>query len=80
MQAHRRQAAAPEPAIPRITVGDLATRLQRGEPTVLLDVRQPAAFEQYPNAIPGSLRIAPGEIPQRYAELPTDRTIVAYCT
>jgi rhodanese-related sulfurtransferase len=63
-----------------ISVAELKRRLDRGQPTVVLDVRQPTAYAQYPGAIPGSIRITPGAIPERYVELPRDRLIVPYCT
>lgn len=63
-----------------ISAADLKKRLDRGMPTVVLDVRQPDAYATYPDAIPGSLRIKPGAIPERYGELPRDRLIVPYCT
>ncbi len=31
-------------------------------------------------AIPGSLRVAPQEIPERFSEIPRDRLAVGYCT
>jgi sulfur-carrier protein adenylyltransferase/sulfurtransferase len=65
---------------PRITIQELKRRLDRGEDIVLLDVRQPFAYANYPGAIPGSIRIPPAELPARYGELPRDRLIVAYCT
>jgi adenylyltransferase/sulfurtransferase len=63
-----------------ISVGDLKRRLERGEPVVVLDVRQPLAYAEYPGAIPGSVRISPSELPDRYGELPRDRLVVSYCT
>lgn len=63
-----------------ISASELKQRLERGEPTLALDVRQPTAYAEYPGAIPGSTRISPSEIPDRYPELPRDRLIVPYCT
>ncbi len=65
---------------PTISVGELKRRLDRGENVVVLDVRQPSAYAEYPGAIPGSSRIPPAELPDRYHELPQDRLIVPYCT
>lgn len=65
---------------PMITTADLHRRLTRGVPTLVLDVRQPGAYAEFPGAIPGSVRIPPSEVPDRYAELPRDRLIVPYCT
>lgn len=71
---------ASRPSAPTITAEDLERQLNHGEPVLVLDVRQPAAYAEYPGAIPGSVRIPPSEIPDRYSELPRDRLIVAYCT
>ncbi len=67
-------------AEPTVTVVDLKRLLDRGEGVVLLDVRQPSAYAEYPGAIPGSIRIAPADLPTRYGELPRGRPIVPYCT
>ncbi len=64
--------------VPMILVQELKRMLDRGEDVVLLDVRQPYAYAQYPGAIPGSIRIPPAEIPERYEELPRDKLIVPY--
>jgi rhodanese-related sulfurtransferase len=63
-----------------ISARELRERLDRGEPVLVLDVRQPFAYEQFPGVIPGSVRIPPAELPGRYGELPRDRLIVPYCT
>jgi adenylyltransferase/sulfurtransferase len=63
-----------------ITIEELRQRLERGNNVVVLDVRQPLAYAEYPGTIPGSVRIPPAELPDRYGELPRDRLIVAYCT
>jgi rhodanese-related sulfurtransferase len=66
--------------VPMISIEDLRRRLDRGEPVVPLDVRQPAAYATYPDAIPRSLRIPPFQLPERYDEIQRDRLIVPYCT
>ena len=76
----RRQYPGRELAPPTISARQLAERIERGLPTVILDVRQPTAYAEYPGAIPGSVRIPPAELPDRYGELPRDRPIVTYCT
>lgn len=59
---------------------ELKRMLDSGEPVLALDVRQPDALSTCPFSIPGSVRIPPSELPDRYGELPRDRTIVAFCT
>lgn len=64
----------------RITPSELKRRLERGEPTTLLDVRQAVQSATNQRFIPGSRRIPPAEVPDRYLELPRDQLIVPYCT
>jgi len=54
-------------------------KVDAGE-AIILDVVQPATWNQMPEAIQGALRIAPDELPDRLDELPTNRGIIAYCT
>jgi rhodanese-related sulfurtransferase len=61
-----------------ISAAELRRRLALGEDIVRLDVRQPGAYADFPGAIPGSVRIPPTELPDRYGELPRDRPIVPY--
>lgn len=56
---------------------DVARRLAAGEPLALVDVRQ--AFERELATLPGDLWIPLAELPQRLAELPSDRPLVVYC-
>lgn len=66
--------------VPALTAQELKRRLDAGENLVVVDVRQPVGSEVYPGTIPGSIRIPPAELPERYQELPRDRTIVLFCT
>ncbi|MGH2376630.1 MAG: rhodanese-like domain-containing protein [bacterium] len=66
--------------VPTISALQLRQMLDRGDPLTVLDVRSPHAYADGHGAIPGSVRIAPHEIPQRYQEIPRDRLTVAYCT
>jgi hypothetical protein len=73
--------ALPESAPLRVvTPGELRRMLDAKDPVVVLDVRSRQSFADAGAAIPGSLRVAPHEIAQRYAEIPRDRLTVAYCT
>jgi sulfur-carrier protein adenylyltransferase/sulfurtransferase len=66
--------------VPTLTADELKRRLDAGANLVVVDVRQPTGYEVYPGTIPGALRIPPAELPERYQELPRDRTIVLFCT
>jgi sulfur-carrier protein adenylyltransferase/sulfurtransferase len=56
---------------------DLKKRLDAGDEVFILDVREPNEYQIC--RIPGSVLIPLGELPRRYAELPTDKDIVAHC-
>ncbi len=64
----------------RITVEDLKSKLDAGEPVAILDLRHPLDFLPYPQLLPGAIRMAPEEVEKRSAEIPRDRDIVLYCT
>lgn len=56
---------------------ELRERLDRGEPIVVVDVREPQEYQI--NRIPGSRLIPLGELPQRYEELDPQAAIVCQC-
>ncbi|HWV38399.1 MAG TPA: rhodanese-like domain-containing protein [Vulgatibacter sp.] len=62
-----------------IRPAELAARLRAGEPTVLVDVRQP--WEHELARLPGSVLLPLGELPARAGEIvaPEDALVVAYC-
>jgi rhodanese-related sulfurtransferase len=62
---------------PAITVEDLKSKRDRGEPVTLVDVREP--HEWAISELPGALKIPLATLPQRLAELPKDAEIVVYC-
>lgn len=55
----------------------LVSMIQRGEPIVLLDVREPEEFAE--NHIPGALNIPQRELEARREELPRDALVIPYC-
>ncbi len=68
----------PVQRIPMIDPGALARRLDTGEETVVLDVRDADEFSA--RHIPGSINIPYGELPERLAELPRETPIAAVCS
>jgi adenylyltransferase/sulfurtransferase len=60
-----------------MTPRDLKQRIDRGEPIVVVDVREPQEYQI--NKIPGSRLIPLGELPQRYEELDVNAAIVCQC-
>ena len=63
----------------RITVAELARRLDAHEPTTILDVRRMAAYAASGRRIPGANRMEVDEILGRLREIPPGRPIVLYC-
>jgi rhodanese-related sulfurtransferase len=66
--------------VPSLTAPELKRRMDAGENLVVVDVRQATGYEVYSGTIPGSVRIPPTVLPDRYGELPRDRGIVLFCT
>jgi rhodanese-related sulfurtransferase len=56
---------------------ELRSRLERGDPIFMLDVREPDEVAQW--AFPGALNIPLGQLGERVDELPQDGTIVVLC-
>ncbi|MBZ0157342.1 MAG: hypothetical protein K8I29_14170 [Alphaproteobacteria bacterium] len=47
--------------IPRMEVSDLKAKMDAGEPIILLDVRQPAAYASSPRKIRGAVYVDPND-------------------
>jgi hydroxyacylglutathione hydrolase len=73
------EGGGPQEANGRLSVDQLAERLDRGGPEapLVIDVRQ--ANEYAVSHVPGSVHIAAGSLPDRLAELPLDRPIATIC-
>lgn len=63
-----------------LPVAKLMATLDRGEPVLVVDVRQEDGFRTHPFTIPGSIRIPSADLPDRFEELPRDRLIALFCT
>ena len=64
----------------RIPVPEARALLDRGEPVVFLDVRNPQAWAGSTVKLPGAIRIPLDELTARAGELPRSGHVVAYCT
>jgi len=69
--------AEKEMDVPTITAPELKAKIDRKEPFVLVDVREPYEYEIC--RIPGSKLIPVGELPARLSELDTADEIVLQC-
>ena len=70
---------APIESIDRLTVQQLAARLEGGGPAapLVIDVRQASEYES--GHVPAAWHVGAGELTARLAELPRDRPIAAMC-
>ncbi|MEN3335253.1 MAG: hypothetical protein V7641_4618 [Blastocatellia bacterium] len=69
---------APEPL--RITAKELIERMNRGEGAYFVDARNPQAWAAADTKLPGAARVPADAVEQHLADMPRDRSIVAYCT
>jgi len=59
-----------------LTVHELKERLDAHQELILIDVREPSEYE---GANIGGLLIPTGELQERFAEIPKDKTTVVMC-
>ena len=71
------RAGLPVEQASRLTMRELRGRLERGEPLVVLDVRQ--AHEWRTGHLPQAIFLEAGDLPRAGLELPHDRTLAAHC-
>ncbi|HXG64043.1 MAG TPA: rhodanese-like domain-containing protein [Blastocatellia bacterium] len=64
----------------RITVEEVRERMGRGEPFTFIDARNPKAWGEADQKLPGAIRVPADEVDKHLAEIPHDRAIVTYCT
>jgi molybdopterin/thiamine biosynthesis adenylyltransferase/rhodanese-related sulfurtransferase/molybdopterin converting factor small subunit len=75
---HQLAAAAPPVTnADALTSRELKAELDRGEPIVIVDVREPQEFQI--NRLPGSILIPLGDLQKRYVELEPNANIVTQC-
>lgn len=68
----------------RVTAEEVMRRMDRGEPVVFVDSRNPQAWSQSNEKLPGAIRIPAGEVELRLNEVPKGGRegawIITYCT
>lgn len=64
----------------RITVKEVKERMDKGEPILFVDTRNPHDWSESDVKLPGALRIHFSELEKHLDKLPRDRSIVTYCT
>jgi len=66
--------------VARVTPQELAGRLGRENPPLVMDVRSRSSYSRATAQIPGSVRVVPDEIQEWAQGQPRGREIVTYCT
>ncbi|MBA3321543.1 MAG: hypothetical protein H0T45_08900 [Pyrinomonadaceae bacterium] len=64
----------------RVTVDEVKERMTRGEPFTFVDTRNPKAWGESDEKLPGAIRVPADEVAQHLNEIPRDRVVVTYCT
>ena len=64
----------------RITVDEIKERMDRGEPFTFIDTRNPKAWGESDEKLPGAIRVPADEVEKHLAEIPKDKVVVSYCT
>ncbi len=64
----------------RVTVDEVKERMDRGEQFTFIDSRNPKAWQDAKQKLPGALRIPAEELEQHLNEIPQGRAIIPYCT
>lgn len=64
----------------RVTVEEVKERLDRGEPLVFLDTRNPTAWGEAETKVPGAIRVPADDVERHLEEIPRDRAVITYCT
>jgi rhodanese-related sulfurtransferase len=66
--------------VPRISADDAYTLSNSGRPVIFVDVRNPTAWAESDQKIPGAVRILLESVESRWKELDPKATIITYCT
>jgi rhodanese-related sulfurtransferase len=64
----------------RITVDELRKRMEAGEDFTIIDTRNPQAWAQSNEKLPGAMRVPVDALEQNLSRIPKDKPIVTYCT
>jgi rhodanese-related sulfurtransferase len=64
----------------RITVDEVGERMNRGEQFAFVDTRNPTAWGEADQKLPGAIRVPAEEVDQHVSEIPHDRAVITYCT
>jgi rhodanese-related sulfurtransferase len=63
-----------------VTAYEVKQMIDSGAHVIFVDTRNPTAWGQASNKLPGAIRIPADEVNQHLRELPSEGTVVTYCT
>ena len=76
--------ATRQEAVDRVTAEEVMRWMDRGQAVVFVDTRNPQAWSQSNEKLPGAIRVPADEVERRMSEIPKsvqgERWIVTYCT
>jgi rhodanese-related sulfurtransferase len=76
--------ATRQEAVDRVTAEEVMRWMDRGQAVVFVDTRNPQAWSQSNEKLPGAIRVPADEVERRLSEIPKsvqgERWIVTYCT
>jgi rhodanese-related sulfurtransferase len=64
----------------KISAHEVKARLDRGDPLVFIDARNPASWNTSKSKLPGAIRVPADEVEPHLGEIPQNRPIISYCT
>ena len=64
----------------RVTVDEVRTRMERGEPFTFIDSRNPKAWAESNVKLPEAIRVPAEAVEQHLADIRKDRVVIVYCT
>ena len=67
-------------AMDTLTVAEVKEMMDRGQPLVFVDARNPQAWHNATTMLPGAVRIPADHVAEHLGEIPRDRTVITYCT
>ena len=64
----------------RVTVDEVKERMDRGEMFTFVDTRNPKAWAESDEKLPGAIRVPADELEQFLDQIPRERSVITYCT
>ena len=63
-----------------LSVAEVRDLIDRGQPIMFIDSRNPIAWGSSKVTLPGAVRIPIDDVEKHLQELPRDRRLIVYCT